>query len=158
MTAIIHSTRAPMSEPGKKNKRVKLWPAARFLDVRTLLWALRNKSYSLKTACKEFCIPGKLDQKPSGRVDLDEIEYCRQDVRATVGLLNVVKQEYDLHPIAPGADKMFGPASAAKSYLEELHVSHPREKVKDADVAMRVAGNTSSIVLWLTHLLMLYSQ
>jgi hypothetical protein len=137
-TAIIHSTRAPMSEPSKKNKRLKLWPAARFLDVRTLLWALRNKSYSLRTACKEFGIPGKLDHKPIGRVDLEEIEYCRQDVRATGDLLNAAKQEYDLHPIAPGPDRMFSPASVAKSYLEELNISHPSEKVKDADAAYGV--------------------
>jgi len=134
-TAIIHSTRAPMCEPGKKSKSVKLWPSARFLDLRTLLWALRNKSYSLKSACKEFNIPGKLDHRPSGNVDLEEIEYCRQDVRATVGLLNWAKQEYDLHPIAPGPDRMFSPASVAKSYLEELHISHPSEKGKDADPA-----------------------
>jgi len=133
--AIIHSTRAPMFEPRKKNKRAKLWPAARFLDVRTLLWALRNRSYSLKTGCKEFCIPGKLDHKPSGGVDLEEIEYCRQDVRATVNLLNVAKQEYDLHPIAPGPDRMFSPASVAKSYLEELNIIHPSGKVKSADAA-----------------------
>jgi hypothetical protein len=134
-TSIVHSTRAPMSEPGKKNKRVKLWPTARFLDVRTLLWALRNKSYSLKTACKEFAIPGKLEHKPTGRVELEEITYCRQDVRATVGLLNAAKQEYDLHPITPGSDRMFSPASVAKTYLEELHISHPSEKVKDAERA-----------------------
>jgi hypothetical protein len=133
-TAIVQSTRAPMSIP-EEGKRMKLWPAGRFLDLRTLLWALRNKSYSLKTACKEFGIPGKLDHKPSGRVDLEEIEYCRQDVRATVGLLNVAKQEYDLHPIAPGPDRMFSPASVAKGYLEELRISHPCKKVKDADEA-----------------------
>jgi len=138
-TAIIHSTRAPMSEPGKKRKRVKLWPAARFLDVRTLLWALRNKSYSLKTACKDFGIAGKLDHKPSGRVEADEIDYCRQDVRATVGLLNAAKREFDLHPIPPGPDRMFSPASVAKSYLEELHVSHPSTKVNDADAAYGIS-------------------
>jgi hypothetical protein len=132
-TSIIHSTRAPMSEPRKKGDKVKLWPAARFLDVRTLLWALRNKSYSLKTGCKEFGIPGKLDHKPTGSVDLDEIEYCRQDVRATVGLLNAAKHEFDLHPIAPGPDRMFSPASVAKSYLEELHILHPCEKINDAE-------------------------
>jgi hypothetical protein len=134
-TAIIHSTRAPMSEPSKKSKRVKLWPTARFLDLRTLLWALRNKSYSLKTACTEFAIPGKLYHKPSGRVDLQEIEYCRQDVRATVGLLNATKREFDLHPIYPGPDRMFSPASVAKAYLEELKLSYPGQKVKDADYA-----------------------
>jgi hypothetical protein len=137
-TAIIHSTRAPMCEPKKKGEPVKLWRAGRFLDLRTLLWALRNKSYSLKTACQEFDIPGKLDHKPSGRVDLEEIEYCRQDVRATVGLLNTGKREFDLHPIAPGPDRMFSPASVAKSYLEELHVSHPSAKVHDADAAYGV--------------------
>lgn len=136
--AIIHSTRAPMSKPGRKSKRVKLWPAARFLDVRTLLWALRNKSYSLKAACKELGVSGKLDHKPSGRVDLEEIEYCRQDVRATADLLNAAEQEYDLHPIAPGPDRMFSPASVAKSYLEELNISHPSEKVKNADAAYGV--------------------
>jgi len=133
--AIIHSTRAPMGEPGKKSKRVRHRRGARFLDIRTLLWALRNKSYSLKTACKEFGVPGKLDHKPSGRVDLEEIEYCRQDVRASVALLNAAKQEYDLHPLARGADRMFSPASVAKSYLEELNISYPSEKVRNADSA-----------------------
>jgi len=137
-TAIIHSTRAPMSERKDENDKVKLWPTARFLDVRTLLWALRNKSFSLRAGCAEFGIPGKLDHKPSGGVNREEIEYCRQDVRTTVGLLNAAKQEFDLHPIAPGPDRMFSPASVAKSYLEELHVSHPSEKVKDADAEYAV--------------------
>jgi hypothetical protein len=133
--SIIGSTRAPMSLRRSKGKRAKLWPRGRFLDARTLLWALRNKSFSLKSACKEFGIPGKLDHKPSGRVDLDEIEYCRQDVRATVGLLNAAKQEFDLHPIAPGADRMFSPASVAKSYLETLNILYPSTKVKVAESA-----------------------
>jgi len=95
--AMIHSTRAPMSEPSEESDTVELWPAARLLEARTLPWALRNRSYSLKTACKGFGIPGKLDHKPNGCVDLEEIKYCRQDVRSTVGLLNAVKQEFDLH-------------------------------------------------------------
>jgi len=128
-TSIIHSTRAPMAEPKERGEKVKHWPSARFLDLRTLLWALRNKSFSLKAACKEFGIPGKLDHKPSGRVDIDEIEYCRQDVRATVGLLNAAKQEFDLHPIEPGPDRMFSPASVAKAYLEKLNVLYPSRKV-----------------------------
>jgi len=134
--AIIHSTRAPMSEPGKKAKRVKLWPAARFLDVRTLLWALRNKSYSLKTACEEFKTEHqKIDHTPTGKITPEEIAYARNDVPCTVDVLNAAKQEFDLHPITPGPDRMFSPASVAKSYLEELNVLHPREKVKDVDKA-----------------------
>jgi hypothetical protein len=133
--AIIHSTRAPMFEPEEKGKPVKFWPAARFLDVRTLLWALFNKSYSLKRGCEDLNVLGKLYHTPTGWVDQEEVEYCRQDVRATTGLLNAVKPEFDLHPIAPGPDRMFSPASIAKSYLEELRISYPSEKVKDADKA-----------------------
>jgi hypothetical protein len=61
-------------------------------------------------------------------ITLEEIEYARGDVACTVDLLNAVKQEFDLHPIAAGPDRMFSPASVAKSYLEELNISHPSEK------------------------------
>jgi hypothetical protein len=132
-TAIIYSTRAPLSEPGERSKRSKLWPVARFLDLRTLLWALRNEAYSLQTACDGFNIPGKLDHKPTGRIDLEEIEYCRQDVRATVGLLNAAKKEFDLHPIDPGPDRMFSPASFAKAYFDNLNIEYPSQKVSNPD-------------------------
>ncbi len=138
-TAIIQSMKPGKPKTKKKVKKVTPYPPARFLDVRTLLWALRNKSYSLKTGCKDFNIPGKLDHKPSGKVNLEEIEYCRQDVRATVGLLNAAKQEYDLHPLELKPDKMFSPASIAKSYLEELKISYPSTKVRNADSAYGIA-------------------
>jgi hypothetical protein len=136
--SIIHSTRAPRSEPGAK-RQATLWPTARFLDVRTLLWALRNKSYSLKTGCKEFKTKHqKLDHAPTGKVTPEEIAYARNDVPCTVDLLNAAKQEFDLHPIDPGPDRMFSPASVAKSYLEKLNVFHPSEKVVDAERAYGV--------------------
>jgi hypothetical protein len=129
-TAIIHSTRAPMSEPSKKTNKAKLWPTARFLDLRTLLWALRNRSYSLNSACNEFKTKHhKIDHTPTGKVTVKEIEYARQDVACTLDLLNAAKQEFDLHPIQPGPDRMFSPASVAKGYIDQLHVLHPSEKV-----------------------------
>jgi hypothetical protein len=93
----------------------------------------------LRTVCKEFDIPGKLEHKPSGHVDLEEIEYRRQDVRATVGLLNALKKEYDLHPIDLGPDEMFSPASVAKSYLEKLTISYPSEKSRDVNSAYGIS-------------------
>lgn len=129
-SSIINSTRPPTGKPKKKGGKVKLWPSARFLDLRTLLWALRNKSYSLASACEELGLPPKSNHQPSGEVTLEEIEYCRQDVRVTTAVLNAVKPEFDLHPIKPGPDRMFSPASVAKSYLEELNISYPREKVR----------------------------
>jgi hypothetical protein len=115
----------------KNSKNPTTYPPARFLDLRTLLWALRNKSYSLRTACEEFEVPGKLDHKPSGGVNVEEIKYCRQDVRATLGLLNAAKREYDLHPIDTRPDQLFSPASVAKAYLEKLKIAYPKEKVRE---------------------------
>jgi hypothetical protein len=137
--SIIHSTRAPKSEPGKKKKRAKLWPAGRFLDVRTLWWALRNKSFSLRKACEELKTEHrKIDHTPTGKVTQEEIEYARNDVPCTVDVLNAAKQEFDLHPIEPGPDRMFSPASVAKSYLEELNISYPSEKVTKAEAAFGI--------------------
>jgi hypothetical protein len=134
--AIIHSTRPPMVEPEKKIGPAPLWPGARFLDVRTLLWALQNKSYSLKKACNELKTEHqKIEHTPTGTITLEEIEYARNDVPCTVDLLNAAKREFDLHPIAPGPDRMFSPASVAKSYLEELNISHPSEKVRDENAS-----------------------
>jgi hypothetical protein len=72
---------------------------ARFLNLLTLAWALRNQHFGLKTACKHWKIAGKLDHKPTGKVTLAEIKYCRQDVKATVGLLNALRAEYEKYPI-----------------------------------------------------------
>ena len=60
-------------------------------------------------------------------------------LRATVRLLNAAKNECDLHPIALRPDKMFSPASIAKSYLEELKISYPSTKVKNPDSAYGIA-------------------
>ncbi len=83
----------------KTGRRLVRFTPGRFLDLRTFGWAQRNESYGVETACKAFGVPGKLSHKPSGRVSLDEIEYCRQDVRATVSLLNAMRTEFDRHPI-----------------------------------------------------------
>jgi hypothetical protein len=100
-SSIIHSTRPPLFEPRTEDEKVKHWPGARFLDPRTLLWALRNRSYSLESACKELQNRTSEDRSPTyGKVTLEEIEYARGDVACTVDLLNAVKQEFDLHSIA----------------------------------------------------------
>jgi Arylsulfotransferase (ASST) len=71
----------------------KPFRSGRFLDLKTFTWALRNRSFSLESACREFQVAGKLDHVPSGRVIKKEIEYCRQDVRATQALRNALLAE-----------------------------------------------------------------
>jgi hypothetical protein len=100
----------------------------RFLDLRTLGWALRNESYGLKKACQAFGVPGKLDYEPTGQISKEELQYCRQDVRATVNLLNAMRTEFDRHPIDLYPDRAFSPASIAKAYLKAMGVESPSKK------------------------------
>jgi hypothetical protein len=151
-TALIRSTQVRKKPKDDKNKddadkrKVIFWPHGRFLDVRTLLWALRNKSYSLRKACdnkdgpfKGQNLPQKEDHTPTGNVTPAEIEYCRRDVKCTVAVLNAAKSEYDLHPIAKRPDQLYSPASVAKGYMDELKITHPSKKFKRRNHAFGIA-------------------
>jgi hypothetical protein len=102
----------------------------RFLDLKTLVWALRNKSLSLDSACREFKVPGKLDNYvPSGRITPEEIKYCRQDVRATVGLLNALITEFKNYPLGElPPERAYSAASIAKAFLKTMGVISPQQK------------------------------
>lgn len=103
----------------------------RFLDVKTLVWALRNKSLSLESACREFKVPGKLNHTPTGRVTRNEISYCRQDVRATIGLLNALLREFKRYPVGNlPPEKAYSAASIAKAFLAAMGVIPPLEKFR----------------------------
>jgi hypothetical protein len=102
-----------------------------FLDLRTLAWALFNKSFSLKKLCEELRTEHqKLEHDPTGEVTSEEIEYARQDVRCTVDALNALKQNFDEHPVSLRPYSAYSPASVAKSYLEEMGITRPAEKFK----------------------------
>jgi hypothetical protein len=119
--AFIRLAGGDMSQP---------YRTGRFLDLKTLVWALRNKSLSLDSACREFKVPGKLDNyAPSGRVTPDEIKYCRQDVRATVGLLNAVIAEFNSYPLGDlPPERTYSAASIAKAFLKTMGVVSPSQK------------------------------
>lgn len=116
------------------------WPhGGRFLDLRTLGWALRNESYSLNAACNAFNVPGKLGHKPTGRVTFAEIKYCLQDGRATTGLLNALKNEFDQHPFELPPDRAYSPASVAKAYLEAMNIARPAISTGATDKELGIA-------------------
>jgi hypothetical protein len=100
----------------------------RFLDVLTLAFAMRNTHFSLKSACKEWKVPGKLDYKPTGKITLDEVIYCREDVAATLRLLNAQLREYETYPISLRPEKAISPASVAKSFKERMGLERPAVK------------------------------
>lgn len=109
----------------------KEWPRdGRFLDLRTLAFALFDESYRLDRLCRELGIKGKLKHEPTGRISVKEIDYCREDVRATMDALNALKDEFDRHPIDLYPDRAYSPASIAKAYLDAMGVTPPLQKFK----------------------------
>jgi hypothetical protein len=116
----------------------QLWPIGRFLDLRTLGWALHNRSHSLKKACKKFnATEQKKNHTPSGRVTKEDIDYARQDVKCTTALLNAMKREFDRHPIDLLPEKAYSPATIAKGYLEAMGIVPPLQKF---DIPEKVQG------------------
>jgi hypothetical protein len=108
------------------------WQRGRFLDLHTLASALTDNSYSLAGAIEDFSSqPEKMEHEPTGLVTEEEIGYARQDVRATLGLLNALKREYDLHPIALLPDRAYSPASIGKTYVRAMGIVEPMRKFKD---------------------------
>jgi hypothetical protein len=104
---------------------------AHFLDLRTLAWALFNRSYSLKRLCEGLKTENqKIDHQPSGKVTPEEIDYARQDGRCTVDGLNALKEESDEHPIPLNPCNAYSPASVAKSYFEAMGIIRPAVKFR----------------------------
>ena len=113
---------------------------ARFLDLRTLAWALFNRALSLKRLCELLKTEHrKFDHEPTGTVTPDEIDYARQDGRCTVDALNGLKQEFDKHPIPLKPHSAFSPASVAKSYLDAMGIARPAEKFQLSKREMGIA-------------------
>jgi len=105
------------------------YPPLSCADLKTLVWALQSKSVSLESGCELYRVPGKKGgYKPTGQVTTDEIDYNREDVGATLRLLNAVRADFDTHPIKLSPTEAFSPASIAKAYLQAMGIIPPLQK------------------------------
>ena len=115
----------------RKNEQHR-WRRGRFLDLHTLAFALTDNSYSLADGIGAFgSEPKKMEHEPTGKITEEEIAYARQDVRATLGLLNALKREYEQHSIRLRPDRAYSPASIGKAYLRAMGIVEPMLKFKD---------------------------
>ncbi len=97
--------------------------AGHLLDLRTLLFALTGASHSLDSACRAFDVPGKASTPVFGVVDEEAIDYCRQDVAATTGLLQAALAEHARHPVNLQTTLAYSPASVVKAYLRTMGIT-----------------------------------
>jgi len=94
-----------------------------FLDLRTLAFALTDKSYTLEKACEDFGVEhGKQHVAQHGVVTDKYIDYNRRDVLATSELAIKLLEEYDKHDIELQETKAYSPASIGKAYLRRMGI------------------------------------
>jgi hypothetical protein len=94
-----------------------------FLDLRTLAFALTDKSYTLEKACEDFGVEhGKEHAERHGIVTERYVDYNRRDVLATSELAVKLLEEYDKHDIELQETKAYSPASIGKAYLRRMGI------------------------------------
>lgn len=109
------------SATGKPKKGYKF--QGHFLDLRTLAYALTDKSHSLQSACESFDVAhGKQKMSRHGRITTGYIDYNRRDVLATSELAIKLKEEYEKHHISLQMTKAFSGASIGKGYLNDMGI------------------------------------
>ena len=101
----------------------------RFLDLRTLAFALTNESHSLESACIVFdCESQKTEATEHGVITPEYLDYNTADMHATWSLYCKAKAEFDGHPIVDydgkplEAGRVYSPASIGKAYLRAMGV------------------------------------
>jgi hypothetical protein len=103
----------------------------RFLDLKTLAFALTAESHSLQSACEAFGLLGKDSVEGHGVITESYIDYCRQDVAATTELYKALMAEFNRHPIALAPERAYSSASIAKAYLAAMGVQPFLERQPD---------------------------
>jgi hypothetical protein len=113
----------------KKGDQDEKGAAARFIDLRTLAFALTDRSYTLEGACDAFGDPYKKPDVDYDRITPELIEYALEDVRHTSLLYRNTLAELAKHEgveLAP--HRLYSPATVGARYLEAMGVTRPLEK------------------------------
>lgn len=125
----VDSKRAFISFAGGREPRKGKGMRGRFLDLKTLAFALTNVGHSLASACAAFGVAhGKLEMAEHGCITPEYITYNRRDVEASQELLEQLRREFDRHPVELDPCHAYSPASIAKAYLRAFGVTPPLEQ------------------------------
>ena len=106
----------------------------RFIDLRTLVFALTDRSHTLESACAAFGDEFAKPEVTYGVIDQQMLHYARQDVRHTATLYRNCLDELEQHPgvdLVPQA--LYSPAGIGAAYLRAMNVDPPLEKFRDLD-------------------------
>jgi hypothetical protein len=106
--------------------------ASRFVDLRTLSFALTDRSYDLVGACKAFGDPWEKQEPGYGVITRELLDYAREDVAHTATLYRNTMAELARHEgVHLDPSRLFSPASVGTAYLEAMGLTEPMEKFSD---------------------------
>ena len=117
--------RSPNLRPDADSARREWRFTGHFLDLRTLVFALTDRSHSLESASRAFDVPYVKRDVEHGQITTDYITYCREDVAATERLGEKALTEFLRHPIPLQATRAYSPATIGKGYLKDMGVTPP---------------------------------
>lgn len=111
------------TRPSRKKKEKKTYHGC-FIDLRTLLFALTNKAYSLKNALSELnCTSRKIKVETHGEITPEYITYNVNDVLATYELYLKALELYALYGLDKKLNRIYSPASLGKAYHDKMGVT-----------------------------------
>lgn len=104
-----------------------------FTDTLVLGKALTDRNMSLANAGRMYKTDHRKDETEQdfGKITLEHIKYCRDDVRATADLYIAELLDLESHPINLRDSSAYSPASLPKGYLREMGIPKPLEKQPD---------------------------
>ncbi len=95
----------------------------RFLDLRTLSFALTNEHLTLHRACELFQSPiKKIIAKEHGKITPEYIDYNINDTLATYNLYLKMLDRFNSFHLTLPPEKAYSPASAGKQYLKQMGI------------------------------------
>ena len=111
------------TEPGSAKSYSRTFPGY-ILDLRTLTYALKDKSYSLRGAAEAFGLPvTKSEAEGFGIINTDFIDYAVRDTEVTTLLLVAALSELQRHNLDVEPWRLYSPAGLAKAYLAQLGIT-----------------------------------
>ena len=112
-----------LTKPLRKKSDKKYKPySGYFVDLKTLTFALTDKSHTLDSACKDFEASRKLHVEEHGKITEEYIDYNIQDVRSTADLYKKALNRYRMFNLDKEPNKLYSPAAIGKAYLEKMNI------------------------------------
>lgn len=93
-----------------------------FVDLKTLTFALTDRSHSLDSACRDFNVSRKMQVEKHGEITEEYIEYNINDVRITSELYQSALKRYEMFNLSSPVNKLYSPATIGKGYLNKMGI------------------------------------